>query len=196
MAQIFKAPKKNRTKHKQAKLNKSLTLVVDSLDHKGVGVSRHEGQVIFVDGALPGEQCEVTITDQKNRFLHGRVNKVITASEHRKEPFCPHFSDCGGCQTQHADPRAMLTYKQQAVDYLVAKKLPEVESAALPWQHPVTGSDIGYRRKTRLSVDARNRDNMVVGFRRNQSKSIIGLHECRVLERELEALINTYPDVT
>ena len=189
MAQIFKAPKKSRAKHNKAKVNKHLELTIDSLDHKGIGVSRYEGQVIFVDGALPGEKCDVSITDEKNRFLQGRVNKVITASQQRQEPFCPHFTDCGGCQTQYAQPAAMLNYKQQAVNYLLAKKLSKNGRDALPWQQPMQEEDRGYRRKTRLSVDARNRNNIVLGFRRNQSKQIIAVQQCNVLETELQVLI-------
>ena len=39
-----------------------MNLHIESLDHEGRGVARHDGKVIFVSGALPGEVVEVEIT--------------------------------------------------------------------------------------------------------------------------------------
>ena len=41
--------------------NEVLTLTVDSFSSEAEGVCRHQGQVVFVPGALPGEQIKALI---------------------------------------------------------------------------------------------------------------------------------------
>ena len=48
MAQIFRAKK-------AAKPSKQIELNIESMDHQGRGVARHEGKVCFVAGALTGD---------------------------------------------------------------------------------------------------------------------------------------------
>ena len=189
MAQIFKTPRKKRRASTASLLHKRFRVTIESLDHKGLAVARHDGQVIFVEGALPGEVCDVEITEQKNRFLQGKLVELHTSSEYRRVPFCQHVEHCGGCQSQHIEAQQMLHFKQQAVDFLL-RKLPALSAlGALPWQSPLMGNHKGYRRKTRLSVDARNKNKVQVGFRRAQSKSIIHLDECQILHVDLQGLI-------
>ena len=48
MAQFFKPQKKSTQPQR-------IEFTVDSLDHHCVGVGRHQGKAIFIEGALPGE---------------------------------------------------------------------------------------------------------------------------------------------
>lgn len=186
MAQIFKAPKRGRKGANKKGSKEQLQLTIESVDHKGMGVARHNGQVIFVEGALPEEVCEVSVTDTKHRFKQASVKRVLNPSSLRESPFCPHFTSCGGCQTQHASPGAMLELKQQAVNELITRKgLLET----LPWQAPLQGEARSYRRKTRLAVDARDKNNVRVGFRQKHSKSVIHLEECEILDTDLQGLL-------
>ena len=45
----------------------------------------------FVDFALPGETCGVTITNNKTRFCNATLNEVLTKSTSRINPKCPYF---------------------------------------------------------------------------------------------------------
>ena len=64
-----------------------------------------EGKVVFVEGALPGEDAEVRIFKQGRKFDVGAASALSHHSAGRREPRCPHFGVCGGCATQHADER-------------------------------------------------------------------------------------------
>lgn len=63
MAQFFKA-KPNKTKQLSAKLS----LTVTQLDHLGAGIAQHNGKVVFIPGALPGEKVTVQLTEQKKKI--------------------------------------------------------------------------------------------------------------------------------
>jgi len=61
-----------------------------------------EGQVVFVDDALPGERVVAEVASRKRNYLNTRAVEVLTASPKRVVPPCPYVPDCGGCQWQHA----------------------------------------------------------------------------------------------
>jgi tRNA/tmRNA/rRNA uracil-C5-methylase (TrmA/RlmC/RlmD family) len=78
---------------------------VTAIAHGGHCVARHDGQVIFVRYAIPGERVVVEITDVSKSFARGNCVEVITASPHRITPPCKyaHVGGCGGCDFQHIE---------------------------------------------------------------------------------------------
>ena len=83
---------------------------------RGKGVGRTpEGLVLFVEGAVPGDIADVFVQKKKGGFGEGRVERLVQASPQRVEPFCQHFSVCGGCKWQHLDYAAQLEHKNQTV---------------------------------------------------------------------------------
>ena len=76
MAQFFKA-KPNRSKQ----LSSKLSLNVTQLDHLGAGIAHHQGKIVFINGALPGETVQVQLTEQKKKFSRAKLLKVETASK-------------------------------------------------------------------------------------------------------------------
>ena len=102
----------------------------------GRAVAHHEGQVVFVDGAYPGETVLVEVTGGGKRHLLARATSIEAPSPVRVEPPCIHFGACGGCQWQSADYIAQLEWKQSIViDQLVhlgAIRDPEVRSTVAP----------------------------------------------------------------
>jgi len=63
-----------------------LELTVDSIAHGGVCVARHDGRVVFVSDAIPGERVRVQVTDDRyDRFWRAVVVEVVTASPDRRE---------------------------------------------------------------------------------------------------------------
>lgn len=182
MVQIYR-PKKAARPAK----NLSLKVKIDRLDHSAVAVCASHQPVLFVEGALPGEECEVLVVEQKPRFWRAKLAKVLLASEHRVQPFCPHFDICGGCQTQYAPPSVMLEAKQQAVSELIQRA---TGLTSLPWQAPLLDEAQAYRRKTRLALDCRDKARPIMGFRGKGSKQVMPIDECAILHTSLQALIS------
>jgi 23S rRNA (uracil1939-C5)-methyltransferase len=59
--------------------------------HGGRAVARHDGQVVFVEGAYPGETVQVEITGGGKRHLLARATSIEEPSPARVEPPCIHF---------------------------------------------------------------------------------------------------------
>jgi 23S rRNA (uracil1939-C5)-methyltransferase len=89
-----------------------LELAIDTLAFGGRGVARHDGVVVFVSGALPGDRVRARIVKVKRR--HGEAVRVETLAfgpDHVTAP-CPHFGVCGGCRWQDLAYERQLEHKQ------------------------------------------------------------------------------------
>jgi len=92
-------------------------LKVESLDLEGQGVAHNaEGKVVFIDGALPGEQVQVHVNRRKNNWEQATLTARRRESAQRTRPRCPHFGVCGGCKMQHLHPGAQIAVKQRALE--------------------------------------------------------------------------------
>ena len=80
-----------------------MKLVVDiqKLGHRGMGIARYRGKVILVPLTAPGDRVEVKITCSHRDYDEAELIRVINSSPLRREPPCPYFGHCGGCQLQH-----------------------------------------------------------------------------------------------
>lgn len=64
---------------------KEVEIEVTNVAHGGVAVARHDGRVIFVSDAIPGESVLARITDDsKKSFWRAETLSVLTPSEHRQ----------------------------------------------------------------------------------------------------------------
>lgn len=161
---------------------------IDSMAHDGRGVGRGEdGKVVFVDYALPGEIVRFVPVMNRKSYLFGSTIEVLQASEHRIEPKCAVFGQCGGCVLQHLDERVQIQYKQQQL-LENFRKIGDVQPEAL--FEPMTGPHWGYRRRARLGAKfVPKKGGMIVGFRERNSSYIQPTERCEVLYPEVSALL-------
>jgi len=181
MAQIFKAKKVHKTP------SKAVEITIEKLDHQGLGFGRLDGKAIFVAGALPGERVSVNIIEQKKQYAKATLRKVVTASEQRITPACPHYATCGGCSLQILDSHDQADYKQAALFSLLQNFS---KNDDINFADPILSQPWEYRRTARLSVMFdRKAKQLAFGFRERNSKSLVAIKECPVLQPNLSALI-------
>ncbi|MGD8172944.1 23S rRNA (uracil(1939)-C(5))-methyltransferase RlmD [Vibrio sp. TRT 21S02] len=186
MARFFQPKKKTQlnTKHQ--------SMQVEKLDHHGAGIAYQNKKPVFIEGALPGEQVLVQLTESKSKFSRAKLIKIQQSSAERVEPFCPHYHECGGCDLQHLAIEQQREHKQQTLGQLMRKFAGQ--SAQL--ENPIFTCDKGYRRRARISVmlDKKSKT-LKFGFRKKQSKDIVDVTSCPVLEPELNQLMLPIYDV-
>ncbi len=165
----------------------TLLLDIESLDLEGHGVAHHDGKVVFVDGALPGEQILARIVRRKPSFDKARIERIVRASPQRTRPPCPHFGVCGGCAMQHLEPAAQMAVKQRALEDALAHIGKLVPQQILP---AMQGPDTGYRFRARLSVRlVPKKGGVLVGFRERNSSYVADIRQCQVLPPHVSALL-------
>ena len=172
---------------KRTEKAQELDLIIQSLSHEAHGVGRHDNKVVFVPGALPGEEVKVRLQKQQRHFSQAQLLSIEKASEHRIEPNCPHFDRCGACQLQHLASAEQLPYKQENLHQQLTRQL---KLNDIPWQAPIESDGFGSRRRARLGVRYRKQlDEIIIGFREEANKHLTAIDACPVLEPVLSALI-------
>jgi len=167
-------------------------LTVDALDLEAQGVARRDdGKVVFIEGALPGEQVRCSVGRRKNNWEQGTLIELRHESAQRVTPACPHFGlhagACGGCKMQHLHPLAQVAIKQRVLEdnlWHLAKLQPEQVLA------PIVGPAWGYRHRARLSVrHVAKKGTVLVGFHERKSRYVADMQVCPVLPPQVSALL-------
>lgn len=149
--------------------------------HGGHFVARHDGRVIFVRHALPGEKCVVEITEDSGKFLRGNAVSVVTASPHRVSAPCPlaHPDGCGGCDFQHvslAEQRALKGFvvSEQLQRLAGISRVVDVEA--------VPGDGDGLRWRTRMQYVGlpRGEHGRRRGLRKHRSHDVVPVEDCLI----------------
>ena len=138
-----------------------LDLDITGIAHGGTFIARHEGRVVFVSDAIPGERVRARITDDaKSSFWRAETVEVLDASPHRRPHVWPEAdvsraSDdrAGGADLGHIDLDHQRTLKRQ----VLSEALDKFAGAGLeaPVVEPVDDTDgTGWRTRVSLHVDA------------------------------------------
>lgn len=140
--------------------------------HGGACVARHQGRVVFVRHALPGEQVRARVTEVRPGYWRADAVEVLSPSPDRVSPPCPYAGPggCGGCDWQHAAPSAARRLKAEVVATALRRQGLQVpvEVAELP------GGPLGWRTRVELAVDARGR----AGLRRHRGHAVVAVQDC------------------
>jgi tRNA/tmRNA/rRNA uracil-C5-methylase (TrmA/RlmC/RlmD family) len=98
-----------------------IELRIDDLTNLGAGVGRHDGWVVMVPFALPGERVRVRVYRNYSNYSEADLLEVLEPSVQRMEPQCRLFQQCGGCQYQHVNYTAQLEWKRRQVTELMER---------------------------------------------------------------------------
>ena len=143
-----------------------------------------DGQVVFVNGALPGERVRVEIETQRRGYRTARLLDVLEPSPDRVVPPCPELArGCGACQWQHIDVDAQRTLKRD----IVLDALARIAKVQLPdgvLQPTVELPPWSYRTTVRAGVTKGR-----AGFRRARSHDSLAVDSCLVVHPLLVPLM-------
>ena len=164
-----------------------ITLTIDRLSDEGRGIAVHEGKVVFVANALPGEQVRARVHKSKSRFAEAEAVEILHGSPQRVTAPCTHYGICGGCALQHLQAEAQLRFKEGVLH----DKLTHHVGGHAYERLPVISSPArGYRRKARLAVrHVAAKERVLVGFRERHSAKVADIDACFVLDAQISALI-------
>ncbi len=174
-----------------------LRLEVGPVAAGGSCVARHEGRVVFVRHALPGELVLARLTAPARaeegaglRYWRADAVQVLRASPDRVEPPCPSSGPgrCGGCDWQHASIAGQRAGKAELVrEHL--RRLAGVDRPDLVVEPPGEaghGADdgLGWRTRMRFAVDSGGR----AGLRVHRSHTVVPLPGCPITHPDVAAV--------
>jgi len=160
-------------------LGQTFPLTIKRLGINGEGVGYFKKRVVFVPGALPGEEVVVEATKLHPKFTEAKIKNIRKPSVHRIAPPCPIYDQCGGCQLQHLDYSQQLVEKRDLV--LQAMERHSSRTADQVEIRPTIGMDDpwNYRNKSQYQVGQRD-GNIIAGLYGINSHNLIDIPNCLV----------------
>jgi 23S rRNA (uracil1939-C5)-methyltransferase len=128
-------------------------LLVTGYAAEGKSLAKHEGKVIFMENAVPGDIVTVRLIKNKKDWAEAQVLQITGFSAERITPFCKHFGICGGCQWQMLPYEKQLEYKQDQV----LQSFRRIGKLELPEIRPIMGSEKTTRYRNKLEYTFSNR---------------------------------------
>jgi len=128
-------------------------LVVTGYAAEGKCLAKHDGKVIFMENAVPGDIVTVRLIKNKKDWAEAQVIRITGYSAERIPPFCKHFGICGGCQWQMLPYEKQLEYKQDQV----LQSLKRIGKLELPEIRPILGSERTRLYRNKLEYTFSNR---------------------------------------
>ncbi|OBG32133.1 class I SAM-dependent RNA methyltransferase [Mycobacterium sp. E3198] len=158
-------------------MSTELTLVTGPPANGGSCVAHHEGRVVFVRYALPGERVRVRVTSERDSYWHAEVVEVLEPSDDRVASLCPiaGADGAGCCDLAFVAPEAARALKA----HVVANQLSRL--GGHDWSgeaDPLSDAGpAGWRTRVRLEVGGDRRP----GFHRYHSDELVTDLRCAQL---------------
>ncbi len=175
--------------------DEAVMLSVEALVSDGRGLARHDGFVVLVEDALPGQTVQARILRVRSRLAEARTVRTVAPSPDECPAVCPHGT-CGGCEWQRLKYPSQLEWKGR----LVRDALERIGHISNPPVQPVLASPLqwGTRNKTVYAFAGGGSEPLRIGMRRRRSRDVIDVTQCLLQStftmRVLAALRAIVPD--
>lgn len=149
----------------------------------GSCVARHDGRVVFVRYALPGERVLARVTAERGKHWHAEAVEILEPSPDRIESMCAiaGVDGAGCCDLAFARPEAARRLKADVVSNQLGRL------GGFDWTgtaEPLgTGGPTGWRTRVRLDVGADGR----AGFHRYHSDELVSDLGCAQVSPDMLA---------
>lgn len=185
-------------------MSKQYRVKCREIDYTGKGLVTFNQSTFAVPYLLDGETAKIELVYGKDRkSTTAKLAEVEVTSPERREPVCPAFSKCGGCQLQHMDYEKQLAIKQAMAEHWLGafvgtSKATTSKSAVNT--HTNTGASIlpiigaknpyHYRHKMHATF-SRTRQGMKLGIYEENSHRVINVKDCAIQNKAANAILKT-----
>jgi len=149
-----------------------LQVTIEKVAHGGHFIARHDGAVIFVRHAIPGENCTIQITSTGSSFNRADVVSVETPSEFRVVAPCSfaHRNGCGGCDFQHIS----VDHQRSLKSDVVTEQFARIAKIDIRVEVEEVAESIGWRTRAIATTDRNGK----LGFYKSRSHAIAPVTDC------------------
>ena len=160
---------------------------IDGYSSEGLGIARIDGQVVFVHGAVRGETCDVLVMKVLKNAAFGKIAALAEPSPARRQPDCPYYGRCGGCDFRHMSYEEELWAKRARVQ----DALTRIGGAEVTVEE-ILGAEqpLHYRNKSIYPISPAGE----VGFYRARSHQVVNVEHCLIQKPEADALAQAVRD--
>ncbi len=95
--------------------NQPFELDIFDITEDGQGVGRHNGLIIFIPNAIPGDRVLCTVKKVRSNFSEAVLEQVLVNSDNRIISPCKYSEECSGCQLLSMNYVFQTQWKQKRV---------------------------------------------------------------------------------
>jgi tRNA/tmRNA/rRNA uracil-C5-methylase (TrmA/RlmC/RlmD family) len=161
------------------RVGERINVTIEKIAHGGHCIARHEGAVIFVRHAIPGENCTVEITSVGASFNRADVVEVHSTSSDRVNAPCSfaHPNGCGGCDFQHISESRQRELKAE----VIKEQFSRIAKMDIEIDVEEVGPSLGWRTRCIAHVSAQGK----IGFYQSRSHTVEEISDCPILAPQL-----------
>lgn len=188
---------KSKTKSQvQIKIGQKFPLTIKRLGINGEGVGFFKRKIVFVPGALPGEEVVVEVTKVHDKFTEAKIKNIREKSPDRVKPPCPVYEICGGCQLQHLSYSGQLREKRDIVMQAFERYYRGEPTEDLEIRQTIGMEDPWhYRNKSQFQVGLDDKQKIIAGLYGLNSHKLINLDNCMIQHRTTSHVTNTVKQI-
>ncbi|HEO4532064.1 TPA: 23S rRNA (uracil(1939)-C(5))-methyltransferase RlmD [Streptococcus agalactiae] len=170
-------------------LKQRIPLKIKRMGINGEGIGFYKKTLIFVPGALKGEEVFCQISSVRRNFAEAKLLKINKKSKNRVEPPCSIYKECGGCQIMHLQYDKQLEFKTDVIRQALMKFKPE------GYENYEIRKTIGmsepehYRAKLQFQVRSFG-GNVKAGLYAQGTHRLIDIKDCLVQDSLTQEMIN------
>ncbi|MFS1664383.1 23S rRNA (uracil(1939)-C(5))-methyltransferase RlmD [Streptococcus sp. zg-JUN1979] len=167
-----------------------IPLKIKRMGINGEGIGFFKKTLVFVEGALTGEEIYCQITAVKRNFAIAKLLKVNKASKFRVEAPCSIYQECGGCQIMHLRYDKQLSYKDDVI-YQALKKFKPKGYETYEIRQTI-GMETPWHYRAKLQFQTRSFSGSIkAGLYQAGTHRLISLTDCLVQDELTQEIINT-----
>ncbi len=158
-----------------------VSVEIGPIAHGGHCVARHEGQVIFVRHAIPGERVLVEITEKTSKFLRGNAVEILESSPYRVQPLCTYarWDGCGGCDFQHIK----LEYQRELKTQIIKEQFQRIAKKEISCPIEAVEPADGLHWRTRMDFTVS--ENRKLALFKARSHDVIEIDSCAIADSRM-----------
>ncbi|HGI3240889.1 TPA: 23S rRNA (uracil(1939)-C(5))-methyltransferase RlmD [Streptococcus agalactiae] len=170
-------------------LKQRIPLKIKRMGINGEGIGFYKKTLIFVPGALKGEEVFCQISSVRRNFAEAKLLKINKKSKNRVDPACSIYKECGGCQIMHLQYDKQLEFKTDVIRQALMKFKSE------GYENYEIRKTIGmpepehYRAKLQFQVRSFG-GNVRAGLYAQGTHRLIDIKDCLVQDRLTQEMIN------
>ena len=171
-----------------AEKNKEYVIDIESVTSEGMGVGHIAGFCVFVPMTAEGDRVKALIVKVKPGYAYAKCTGIIRKSKYRRNPICPVYGKCGGCQLMHIEYEKQLDIKKQIIENAF-KRIGNLDLSV----SKMIGADDEFRYRNKMIFPfGKDKDGKTVcGFYRERSHNVIPLEDCSLGDSLNSQIIGT-----
>lgn len=158
----------------------SIRVVIEKYDHLARGIAHLNGKVVFVKGALKGEDVLANVIKENKKYIEAETIRVIKKADERIDVLCPFFEKCGGCSFWHADYDEEVRIKLENFKDILCR----YGNVNYNPKVVIGNKSYGYRNKITLKIN-----NYEWGYYNDETHDFVSINYCLIAKSAINDII-------